>query len=158
MSFLTGKPQKQTSESGNTAYPWIQQNYGSGGASAFNGGMGAIQSILGLGGSGGAGALDNWWNSSGGNFLLDQGVDSINSNFYSRGLGQSGAAMKALEGYRSGLASTKLNEVMQNYFGFANLGLDAGKLVGGAGSYSKGSGSGGTQGLGSLIGAALAFI
>jgi hypothetical protein len=114
--------------------------------------------ILGMGSDPGAGkaALDNWWNSSGGKFLLDQGVDSINSNFYARGLGNSGANMKAIENYRQNLADTKLNEVMQNMFGLSKLGLGGGGLIEGAGQYSKGTGA--TQGLGSLIGAALAFI
>jgi hypothetical protein len=105
-------------------------------------------------------ALDNFWKSTGGDFLLKQGTDQINANMYSRGLGKSGADMKGLENYRSGLASTKLNDLLQNYFGLAKLGLGAGSLVTDAGQYSKGTGA--TQGsLGSImqgIGALAAFI
>jgi hypothetical protein len=46
-------PKAGTSESGNSAYPWVMQNYGgmaSGGVGAFN----ALGSLLGLGGSGGS--------------------------------------------------------------------------------------------------------
>src|ERR1051325_5824533 len=138
-TLFGGSSSKSKSESGNLAYPWAMQNFGSSSAGAFNGGLGAIASILGLGGDPGAGkaALDNWWNSSGGKFLLDQGTDAINSNFYARGLGQSGAAMKALEGYRQNLADTKLNEVLQNMFGLSKLGLGGAGLVTDAGQYSK---------------------
>jgi hypothetical protein len=157
---LKGSGGKQ--ESGNNAYPWVQSTYGQGGADAFSGGLGGIQGLLGLGGdsAGSKAALDNFWKSTGGDFLLKQGTDQINANMYSRGLGQSGADMKGLENYRSGLASTKLNDLLQNYFGLAKLGLGAGSLVTDAGQYSKGTGA--TQGsLGSImpgIGALAAFI
>lgn len=155
MSFLDtlfGSPEGATSN--NKAYPWIKDNYGASGAGAFNSGLGGLMGLLGLGGDPNASsaALDNYWKSSGGDFQLNQGVNAINSNMYSRGLGQSGAAMKGLEGYRSGLASTKLNEIMQNYLGVANLGLGAGGLVANAGQQEKKSGA--TPGLASL----LAFI
>lgn len=153
---LKGSPGKQ--ESGNKAYPWVQQNFGQSGADAFNGGLSNIMGIL--TGSDGGKALDNWWKSSGGNFLLNQGTDQINANMYARGLGKSGADMKGLEQYRQGLADTKLNEVLQNFMGVSKLGLGAGDLVSNAGQYSKGSG--GSQGsLGSImqgIGALAAFI
>lgn len=153
---LKGSPQKQ--ESGNHAYPWVQQNFGQGGADAFNTGLGNITNIL-TGQDGGA-ALKNWWNSSGGDFMLHQGTDQINANMYARGLGKSGADIKGIENYRSGLADSKLNEVLQNFMGLSKLGLGAGDLVSQAGQYSKGSGA--SQGsLGQIaqgIGTLLAFI
>lgn len=151
MSFLTGKAGKSESESGNYAYPWIKSTYGPAGGNAFNFGTSTIQSILG-GGPGGDAALDNWWNSSGGKFLLDQGLDTVTNKYASLGLSKSGAAMKGIEDYRSGLASTKLGEAMQQYFGLANLGLGAGNLISGAGQYSKSKSTGATQGLAGLIG------
>lgn len=143
------------SKSGNHAYDFLKANYGQSGANAFNSGTSAIEGLLGLSG-GDPQALQKFWNGTGGQFLLNQGTNAINSNFYARGLGKSGAAMKALENYRSGLASTKLNELMQNYFGLSKLGLGAGDLLAQAGQYSKGQQSSG--GLGSFLGAALAFI
>lgn len=154
---LKGSPQKQ--ESGNKSYPWIQQNYGAGGASAFNGGTSGIEGLLGMPG-GDPQALQKFWNSTGGQFMLNQGTDQVNANMYARGLGKSGADIKGLEDYRSGLASSKLNDLMQNYFGLAKLGLGAGDLVSQAGQYSKGSGA--SQGsLGQIaqgVGTLLAFI
>jgi hypothetical protein len=103
-------------------------------------------------------ALDNFWKSTGGDFLLKQGTDQINANMYSRGLGNPGADMKGLEDYRQGLASTKLNDLLQNYFGLAKLGLGAGSLVTDAGQYSKGKSSSDTGNLGKTLGGLLAFI
>jgi hypothetical protein len=161
-----GSKQKQSSESGNNAYPFIMQNYGTSGAGAFNGGLSALEGLLGIGGDPAASkaAVDQFWKSTGGDFLLNQGVDAINSNMYARGLGKSGAAMKGLEEFRQGLASTKLNDLIQNYLGISKLGLGAGSLVADAGQYSKGTSSGGssTGGLGQFIGQmlplALSFI
>jgi hypothetical protein len=100
-------------------------------------------------------ALDNWWNSSGGQFQLNQGLDALTSKFASQGLYKSGAAAKAMEQYRSDLASTKLNEYLQNLFGIGKLGLGGGSLVTDAGQYSKGKGSESTGNLGAFLGAFL---
>jgi hypothetical protein len=154
-----GSTQKQKSESGNTAYPWLQDNFGDTSASAYNGGLGQVMGILGMGG-GDPQALQKYWNSSGGQFQLDQGTDAINSNFAARGLGQSGAAMKALEGYRSNLASTKLDDIINNFLGVSKVGLGGADLIANAGQYSKGTstGSSDTGNAGSTLGALLAFI
>jgi hypothetical protein len=153
MQTIFGGSKSKTS---NQAYPWAQSTFGSGAGTAFNGGTSALEGLLGIGGdpAQSKAALDNFWKSTGGDFLLKQGTDAVNSNFYSRGLGQSGAAMKGLEDYRQGLASTKLNDLMQNYLGLAKLGLGAGDLVTSAGQQSSGSQS---QGIASTIGALLAF-
>lgn len=159
-TIFGGSKQKQTSESGNTAYPWLQQNYGATGASAFNGGLGGAMGILGIGGdpASSQAALDNFWKSSGGDFLLHQGIEGVNNNMYARGLGLSGADMKGLEDYRSGLASTKLQDILNDYLGVSKLGLGAGDLIANAGQFSKGQSSGNSsQGIASTIGALLAF-
>lgn len=163
MSFLNtifgGSNSSSKSESGNNAYPWVSQTFEPGAASAFNGGLSGIQGLLGLGGDPAASkaAIDNFWKSTGGDFLLNQGTDQINANMYARGLGKSGADVKGLEDFRQGLASTKLNDLMQNYFGLSNLGLTAGSLVADAGRYSKGSSksSESTGNLGKFLGALL---
>lgn len=43
-------------------------------------------------------------------FLLDRGTDAVNSDFAHRGALNSGAAMKGIADYASGLASTKFND------------------------------------------------
>lgn len=123
--------------------PWVEQ-----GAQ----GMGRTAAILG-GGPEGEQALDDWWKSSGGQFQLEQGLGDVNDRFHSLGLGRSGSAMKAMEGYRSGLASTKLGEFLGLNNDLARLGLGAGGLITSAGQTSKGTNS--TGGLGGFLGTLL---
>ena len=145
----------EKTEAGNKAYkqinqqfsPWIER----GGAS-----MGAAANIMGLGGpEARSEALNDWWGSSGGDFLLNKGLDDVDAFMRAKGLSTSGAAMKGMEDYRAGLASTKMNEAMQNLMGLSRLGLGAGGVVSDAGRYTEGEASKG--GLGQAIGAFLAF-
>lgn len=146
---------QSTTESGNkfagqindSFSPWI--GYGTQG-------MGRAASILG-GGQEGAQALDDWWNSSGGQFQLEQGLGDVNDKFHSLGLGRSGAAMKAMEGYRSDLASTKLNEYLGNLFNMNQQALGAGGLITNAGQYSKGQSSSESKSGGGGLGKAIGF-
>lgn len=156
MSFLTGKPAKSTSS--NQSFPWAQQNFGGSSSGAYSGGLGGIMGLMGMGGDPNQAnqSAQNFWNNTGGKFLLNQGTDAVNANMYARGLGQSGADMKGLEDYRQGLASTKLNDMMQNYLGIAKLGLGGGQLVTDAGQQSQSRGP--TQGIGAMLGTALSFI
>lgn len=112
----------------------------------------------GTGGGTGGDALSNFFNSSGGNFLLNEGTKAVNANMASRGLLDSGADMKGLETFRQGLASTKLQDYIGNLGNFAKLGLGGGSLVTDAGQQSSGSGNESSGGLGKFLGAALAFI
>lgn len=124
--------------------PWTQQ----GGQ-----GMGALGNLLGLNGPEATStAAKSWWDSSGGDFMLNQGLEDTDAFMRAKGLGNSGAAMKAMEGYRSNLASTKLGEVTDNLARYAGLGLGAGNLIAGAGGKSTQS----NGGMGQMIGALLA--
>lgn len=126
-------------------------------AQQFGTGMGQVSSILGLGGQAAQNeALGNWYNSSGGKFLLDQGMDQIMGNRAAGGLLRSGGTGKALEDYRMGLVSTKLNEYLGNVFNMNQQALGAGALVSGAGQYSRGKSTSNSGGLGSALGAIFA--
>jgi hypothetical protein len=169
----SSKNQSQsTSESGNkfadqinTQFsPWAQQ-----GMAQSSAGMGQAANVLGLNGAdASSGALNDWWGSSGGKFLMNQGMDQIVGNRAAGGLLRSGGTSKAIEGYRSDLASTKLNEYLGNVLNLSQLGtqqgLGAGQLVTSAGQYSKGqstssgSGSESTGGLGKAIGFGLSLF
>jgi hypothetical protein len=143
---LFGSPSKEKSESGNHAWDEIK---------------GAFKPALGYLTQGGDAAWNMLKQGPGGfadtggfKFLMDQGTNQVNSNFYSRGLGQSGAAMKGLEKYRYGLASTYLNQYMDQLNNFSKLGIGAGGVMSSAGQYSKGSSKGGKDGIaGDIIGA-----
>lgn len=140
--------QKSSSESGNHAWDTLKGSLSP--ALGYVGQAGGLASNVLNGGPGG------FADSGGMKFLLDQGTNQVNSNFYSRGLGQSGAAMKGLEKYRHGLASTYLNQYMDQVFNLGKLGLGAGGVLADAGRWSKsqGKGSSGKDGiLGDIIGA-----
>jgi hypothetical protein len=168
---LFGSGGDSASLSGNHAWDMIKNTYNPATKYTTMGGN-AIGSLLGLGGGGGSSgggsgkpglgggssgggsgmtdqgsALSNFANSGGMGFLLGEGTDAVNSNFYARGLGQSGAAMKGLEKYRSGLASTYLQQYMDNLFKFSDLGIKAGGVMTGAGAYSKGESDGAKGGI-----------
>lgn len=148
---------KSESESGNQFADDIKGAFLPAASQAYGGGLGAASAIMGLGGpEARSDALDGWWDSSGGDFMLNKGLDNVDAFMRAKGLGQSGASMKAMEDYRSGLASTKMGEAMNNLFNIGRLGLGGGGLVSGAGSYSKGDNSSNGGGLGAALGAILA--
>lgn len=134
---------KEKTESGNHAWDPIKGAFTPALGYVTQGGN-AVANLLGVGGGDQTGALSNFANSGGFKFLLDEGTDSINSNFYARGLGESGAAMKGLEKYRSGLASTYLQQYTDNLLNLAKLGLGAGGVMADAGRWSKGESKGTT--------------
>jgi len=122
----------------NQAYPWAQQTYGGmaqNGANASN----ALTSLLGIGGNADAqkAAFDNYKNSAGYQFQLQQGMDAINGNAAAKGMLSSGATAKALAGYGQNLASTYYNNYLDRLLGVGNQGLQAGGLVTGAGNVSQ---------------------
>lgn len=152
---LFGKAKPATSDNKfadqlNTSFsPWVQQ----GGQ-----GMGAMAGILGLNGAPAQDeALDGWWKGSGGDFLLSQGMDQIMGNRAAGGLLRSGGTMKAMEDYRSGLASTKLGEMMQMLQGFNQNALGAGNIIANAGQRNVGASKSG-GGLGKAIGLGMSLF
>lgn len=140
--FKKPKPQKQ--ESGNLAYGDIKSAYGP--AMGYTTGAGnMLSSLLGVGGTAGqTDALNNFANSGGMGWLMDQGNRMINSNQAAKGLLNSGSTLAAVQKYGQGLGSTYLSQYMDKLLGLGNLGLGAGGLISGAGQWSKGSGP--TQG------------
>jgi hypothetical protein len=102
----------------------------------------AIANLLGLGGGAAqTEGLENWANSGGMEFLREQGRRGITSSKAASGLLQSGSYGTALTKYNQGLASTYLNQYMDNLMGLSKLGLGAGGILGSSGSYSKGTGA-----------------
>lgn len=125
-----------------TYYPMAQKGVG---------GYNALGNLLGLGGSGAhSQAINDYWNSTGGKFQLEQGLDAVTSKMSAAGLRQSGAYGKAMEQYRQGLASTYADNFLGKLLQYSQLGLGAGNLMANAGQYSKGQGAGG--GLGGILG------
>lgn len=156
-SVLFGKkPKPEMSESGNHAYDDINSAF-SPGFSYFTGGGNMMGNLLGVnGGPAQTGALENFANSGGMDFLMKQGQRAITSSKAASGLLNSGSYGTALTKYGQGLASTYLNQYMNNLLDYSKLGLGAGGLVTQAGAYSKGSGP--TQGKPGLLPMAAAAL
>ena len=126
-----------SSNSNNQAYPFLQNAFGAQTGYAASGNN-AIASLLGLNGDTGQNqAFENFKNSSGYNFIRDEGMKGINANNASRGLLGSGSALKALTGYNSNLANSFLNSYIGNLFNLSNAGLGAGQLLSSAGNTAQ---------------------
>lgn len=141
---LFGAPSKQSSSSSNVNNSMLSGSLGGalGGASKAN----SLMSTMLDGGPGG------YADSGGMKFLLNQGTDAVNSNMASRGLLNSGADMKGLEDYRSGLASTYLDQYMNHVNQMGQLGLGAGGVLADSGRVSSEKETGAKKGIaGSLM-------
>lgn len=146
--FKKPQPETQKSESGNYAYNDI--------STAFKPALGyvtqsgnAMADLLGVG-SGGTGAqtaaLDNFANSGGMDFLMKNMQKAVTSSKAAQGLGLSGSFGTALQDRAFGLGSTYLKDYMASLLGLGNLGVSSGAVLTDAGRWSKGQGTGATQG------------
>jgi hypothetical protein len=132
---------QQTSESRNQAYSFIRDTYSP--TTALTGqGSNAIANLLGLNGATGQDAgFEKFRDSSGYNFIQDQGIRGITSSNAAKGLLGSGSALKAISGYSSNLASQFLDKYLANLQGLTNTGLQAGQLISGAGNTANSQGT-----------------
>jgi len=122
----------------NQAYPWAKETFG-GMAQNAGGANDMVSALLGVGGDSQAAqqAFDNYKNSAGYQFQLQQGMNAINGNAAAKGMLSSGATAKALAGYGQNLASTYYNNYLDKLLGVGQQGLQAGGLVTGAGNVSQ---------------------
>lgn len=134
---------KQVSE--NQAYPTLlgllQGNIGQG-----NSAMSTLGSLLGLGDPAqGKSTLTNFLDSTGFNFLRDQGERGITGSAAAKGLLNSGSTGKALTSFGQNLAQTKLNDLFQNLTSLGQYGLNSANTIAAAGQKSTGTSSGSSQ-------------
>lgn len=153
------KAQAQNS-SQNQAYPWLQQQY----APQVQQGLDASDAYGNLLGLSGPSRFDEQFNdykdSSGYNFMLDQGSKAITGNNAAKGLLNSGSTLKALNTFGQNTASTYFNQYLDRLLGLTKSGQEAGGLISGAGNTSQGtsSSSGSSyqkKGMGEFIGSIL---
>jgi hypothetical protein len=157
---LFGGSQQQfqsQSNSYNQAYPYLQQALGGNVSNGSNAGN-QLANMLGLNGSPAqATGFNNFRNSTGYQFGLNQGIQSITGNAATQGLLNSGSTLKALDTYGQNYANTQYG----NYTSLLNNLLGAGNtsasVIGGAGNvYNSSSSSSGTGGVpGGGLGASL---
>lgn len=128
-----------TSSSSNLAYPSLNAAFG--GQTEYTGrSNNAIADLLGLNGAGAqTGGFDRFRDSSGYQFIQDEGVRGISANAASRGLLNSGSFGKGIAKYSSNLANSYLDKYMQSLTGLGNSGLQAGQVIAGAGGVSNSS-------------------
>jgi hypothetical protein len=82
--------------------------------------------------AGGGDAFQNYLNSTGYKFQLEEGQKAVTTNAATRGVLNSGATLKALTQYGQNLASTTFNNYLNQLGSLAGQGIQAGQLVGGA--------------------------
>lgn len=147
MGSLFGKRAKsksvstQQSASGNYAYEDLKAAL-SPSLSTVNQSTSMLSALL--GGSGGEAqkqALTDFSNSAGMQFLQERGNDQISSNMATRGLLNSGSALKSLLRYGQDLGKTYLGQYTDLLTKNAGLGLGAASAIGGTGGWSTGSGT-----------------
>ncbi len=95
-----------------------------------------ISALLGLGGDATAAnsAFEAYRGSTGYDFRTAQGEGAINSNAYARGMGNSGATLKALTRYGQGVASQEFGNYLGQLGGVSSTGAQARGLVAGVGN------------------------
>lgn len=132
---------QQTSASYNQAYPALNQAFG--GSTALTGqSSNVIANLLGLNGATGQDdGFQKFKDSSGYNFIQDQGVRGITSSNAAKGLLGSGDTLKSISGYSSGLASSFLNSYLANLAGLSNTGIQAGQVLSSAGNTANSQGT-----------------
>ena len=132
---------QESSKSSNQAFPFLQNSLG-GQVDNVGRGANAVASLLGLGGSQDqTAAFNQFKDSSGYNFIQDQGIRGINGTNAAKGLLNSGSALKGISQYSSNLASGFLNSYLSNLMGLSNNGIQAGQVLSSAGNTSSSQGT-----------------
>jgi hypothetical protein len=163
MSSIFGPAASSSQQSStNQAYPYLQGAL-SGTVSNGTGAGNQIANMLGLNGTQSQNAgFQNWQNSTGYQFGLNQGTSAITGNAATQGLLNSGSTLKALDTYGQNYANTQYQDYLNPLQSLLGSGLQAGGVLAGAGNTSQGSstgqgyngGTGGlaSAGIGSLLG------
>lgn len=139
------------SQSNNQAYPYLQgalspQVAQSGQASTQMGNM------LGLNGTQAQNqGFQNFQNSTGYQFGLNQGLGSITGNAATSGLLNSGGTLKAMDTYGQNYANTQYGNYMSQLQGLLGSGNQAASIIGNTGQQSSANSSE-SKGMGGFIG------
>ncbi len=130
---------QSTSQSINTNKDLVDNMFsgmGQNGAGASN----QMADMLGLNGNASQSqGFNNWKQSTGYQFGLNQGEDSITGNAATQGLLNSGSTLKSMNTYGQNYADTKYGDYMNQLQGLMNGGLGAGGLIANVGQQSDAS-------------------
>ena len=146
MSSLFGNA---ASSSSNQGFGQLSSGLGSNVTNGANAGN-QLASLLGLsGGPAQNQGFTNFRNSTGYQFGLDQGMQSINGSAATQGLLNSGGNEKALQTYGQNYANTQYGNYMNQLQSLLTGGNQSGSVIGQAGNVSTGQGANG--GVGGLV-------
>lgn len=146
---------QQTSQSLNQAYPFLKDVLG-GQVSNAGKGSSAIADLLGLNGNTGqSDAFNQFKDSSGYNFIQNEGIKGITGSNAAKGLLNSGSTLKGISQYSNNLANNFLNSYLSNLMGLSNTGIQAGQILASAGSTANSQGTSFGNSNGSSINASL---
>lgn len=128
-----------STSSSNQAFPILNQALG--GTIANGTGAGnQIASMLGLNGTPAQNqGFTNWQNSTGYQFGLNQGLQSVNGNAATQGLLNSGGNEKALQTYGQNYANTQYGNYTNQLQSLLGSGLQAGSVLGSTGQKTQGT-------------------
>lgn len=140
MSTIFGGNQQNQSSQGtqsNQAYPYLQQAL-SGNVSNGSAANGQLANMLGLNGTPAQNqGFQNWQNSTGYQFGLNQGQQSITGNAATQGLLNSGSTAKALDTYGQNYANTQYQNYLNPLQSLVNSGIQSGSAIGATGNVSQ---------------------
>lgn len=152
-TIFGGSSQESQSNSHNQAYPFLQ---GALGGTIGQGGQAgsAIANMLGLNGAASQDqGFNNFRNSTGYQFGMDQGMHAITGGAASKGLLNSGGTLKALQGFGQDYASSKYGDYMSQLQNLLGSGIAGAGVLSGAGNVSNSTSEGSSSpGMGGFIG------
>lgn len=132
---------QSTQQSGNQAYNGLSNTLASSIGNVGSAGT-QLSDMLGLNGAQGQNqGFKNWQDSTGYQFGLNQGMQSINGNAAASGLLGSGATGKALESYGQNYADTQYGNYTNQLQQLLNSGNQSAGILAGAGQQSSGQSS-----------------
>ncbi|QDP56932.1 MAG: hypothetical protein Unbinned2691contig1000_6 [Prokaryotic dsDNA virus sp.] len=163
-SIFGGSKQKSsssnssTSTAGNLAFPFLQEGFAKPGQQVYASNLQDLDGSL--------KSFDDYKSNIGFDFMEKLGLAKRAGNFAGGNMLQSGAALKALSEYQTGMQNQVYGDFLDKKLNLANLGAQGGQIAGSAGGYSTSSsrgtstGSGGSSsgGLGSALGSIGAAI
>lgn len=157
-SIFGGSSSKSTSLSENQAYPYLQGALGGTIGNAGSAGS-QIANLLGLNGNAAQGqGFNNWKDSTGYQFGMDQGVKAITGNAATKGLLNSGGTLKAVDTFGQNYADTKFGDYQGMLQQLLGSGIQGAGVLANAGqkSISNSTSNSNNGGLGAGIGSLLA--
>jgi hypothetical protein len=144
-SPLGGSTQQSSATQTNQAYPYLQGAL-SGNVSNGSAAGSQIANLLGLNGSPAQNqGFTNWQNSTGYQFGLGQGLQSVNGSAATQGLLNSGGNEKALQTYGQNYANTQYGNYTNQLQSLLGAGNTSAGVIGSAGNTYNSQSSGGSS-------------